>query len=254
MNIAVTGATGRMGRAVLERAADRDDLTVSFAASRDPDIDRIAEIRLSPEKELESLLDRRRPNALIDFTVPDASVRYAQQCAQAAVPIVIGTTGFDAEQRETLATVAERVPVLTASNFAPGMVALQHAAETVAQLLDGYDIEVTETFHNRKSEAPGGTANAIVDRLEAVRGELTRVHGREGQTGRADDEIGIHSRRAGDVRGDHEVLFADNDETISLTHRTASRDVYAAGALDAAVWLAGQPPELYEFADALLDN
>ncbi|MFB6300324.1 MAG: 4-hydroxy-tetrahydrodipicolinate reductase [Halobacteriales archaeon] len=253
MNIAVTGATGRMGRTVLERAVDRSDVTVSFAASRDPDIDQIAGVRLSPEKELESLLDRRRPNALIDFTVPEASVRYAQRCAEAAVPIVIGTTGFDDEHRETLGDVAQRVPVLMASNFAPGMIALQHAAETVAERLDDYDIEVTETFHNRKAEAPGGTADAIIDRLEAVRGDLTRIHGREGNTERADDEIGIHSRRAGDVPGEHEVLFADNDETVTITHRTASRDVYAAGALDAAVWIAGQPPALYDFEDVLLD-
>lgn len=251
VNIAVTGATGTMGRAVLKAAANRDDVTVALAVNRDPDVDVVEGISIAPTSELVGLLDERRPNVLIDFTGPESSVEYVAACADAAVPAVVGTTGFTDEQEAALREATDTVPVLKASNFARGVQALLGALEAALGALPGYDIEVTETHHNRKRDAPSGTATTILDRIDAVQGETERVHGRVGEQPREEGEVGVHARRAGDIRGEHEVLLAGNDETVTLTHRAGSRAVFAAGALDAAVWLAGQPPGWYGFDDVL---
>lgn len=254
MNVAVTGATGRMGRAVLAAADARRDVTVAFGIAPDPGRDRIDGARVYVPRELPTLLEDQRPNALIDFSVPDAAARAVEACGDAAVPAVVGTTGFDGDQVDRLHTVAESIPVLKASNFARGIQAVLRALDPVVAGLPGYDIEVTETHHNRKRDAPSGTANTILDRIDGIRGGAPRVHGREGNRPRDGDEIGVHSRRAGNVRGEHEILVAGNDEAVSITHRAGSRRVFAEGALDAAVWIAGQPPGWYGFADVLDDE
>lgn len=251
MNIAVTGATGAMGRAIMEAATDRDEITIALAVNRSPNVDRIAGTRIRPAGELPDLLVEYRPNVLIDFTGPESAVRYARWAADAAVPIVTGTTGFDSSQLDTLRDLSQSVPVLRASNFARGIHALLSAVTEALSALPGYDIELLETHHNRKQDAPSGTAKTILDRIEHVRGDLEAIHGRVGTHQRQPGEIGVHARRAGDVRGEHEVLIAGNDELLTIEHRAESRSVFAHGALDAAVWLAGQPPGWYEFADVL---
>lgn len=251
MNVAITGATGRMGRAVLKRAAEREDVTVAFGVAREPAEARVAGARVYGPRELADLLDEQRPNVLVDFTTPDASVTIVEQAAEAAVPAVVGTTGFDDGQFAALEAAAEHVPVLVASNFSRGVQALRAAVEAAIEWLSDYDVEVTETHHNRKRDAPSGTAHALIDAIEAVRGDAERVHGRYGEQPREPGEIGVHARRAGGVNGEHEVLLAGDDELLTLTHRAESRQVFAAGAIDAAVWLAGQRPGRYDFADAL---
>lgn len=248
MNIAVTGATGAMGTSVIETATRRQDLTVAFGIGRNID-GRIDGVRIYSPNELPALLDEQRPNVLIDFTVPTASVEFVDAAATAAVPVVVGTTGFNEDHLESLHAASDTVPVLKAANFARGVQALLHAVDAAAETMPGYDIEILDTHHNRKRDAPSGTANTILDRLDA--GETDRVHGRSGEQPRTPGEIGVHARRAGDIRGEHEVLFADNDEVLTITHRAESRGVFAAGALDAAVWLAGQPPGWYGFDDVL---
>ncbi|MDZ7701987.1 MAG: 4-hydroxy-tetrahydrodipicolinate reductase [Halobacteriales archaeon] len=251
MNVAVTGATGRTGRAVVELAAEREDLTVAFGVAGDPDEARVAGARVYGARELPALLDEQRPNVLVDFTAPEASVAIVGHAADAGIPAVVGTTGFDDDQRDALAAAAETVPVLVASNFSRGIQALEAAVEAAVERLPGYDVELTETHHNGKRDAPSGTANTLLDAIDGARGAADRVHGRHGDQPRAAGEIGVHARRAGGVRGEHEVLLAGNDEVLTLTHRAESREVFAAGALDAAVWLAGQRPGRYDFADAL---
>jgi 4-hydroxy-tetrahydrodipicolinate reductase len=174
-----------------------------------------------------------------------------QQAAAEAVPAVVGTTGFDETQRQSLEAAAENVPVLIASNFSRGIQALRQAVRTAVDALPEYDIEVTETHHNRKRDAPSGTAKTLLDAIDDIRGDSPRVHGRNGEQPREVGEIGVHARRAGGIHGEHEVMLADNDEVLTLTHRAESRRVFAAGALDAAVWLAGQRPGIYSFRDAL---
>lgn len=251
MNIAVTGATGTMGRAVLAAAGDREDLTVALAVNREPTEDRVEGIRIDHASDLPSLLAERRPNALIDFTGPSSSVEYVQAAADAAVPAVVGTTGFSDTQRESLRAASDTVPVLHAANFARGVQALLRALDEAVSALPDYDIELTDTHHNRKRDAPSGTAGTILDRIATHRGDADIVHGRAGDQPRTNGEIGVHARRAGDIRGEHELLLAGNGEVLTLTHRAINRRVFAEGALDAAVWLAGQPPGWYDFADVL---
>lgn len=243
--LAVTGASGRMGSEVRARAAEREDVEVVFAVSRTP----VGDVR--PADEFATLLDRHEPHVAVDFTAPEASVEYAEACAEAGVALVVGTTGFDGAESGALREAGERVPLLCASNFAPGVQGLLDAVESAVADLPDYDVELTETHHNGKRDAPSGTADTILSRIDAARGPAGRVHGREGDAPREPGDIGVHARRAGGIRGEHEVLLAGNDEVLTLTHRAESRGVFAAGALDAAVWLAEREPGRYDFADVL---
>ena len=249
--IAVTGAAGRMGREVIEAAAEQDDIEVAFAVNRSP-ADPIAGVEVYDAADLATLLDDRRPDVLVDFTGPESSVEYVRTCAEAGVPAVVGTTGFTDEQSAAIAGAAESVAVLRASNFSRGVAALRRAVRAAVAALPGYDVEVTETHHNGKWDAPSGTALTLVEDVEAEREDLAgRTHGREGDAPRAPDEIGVHARRAGDVAGEHEVLLAGEENVLELTHRAGSRRVFAAGALDAATWLAGREPGEYDFREVL---
>ncbi|EMA69756.1 dihydrodipicolinate reductase [Halorubrum aidingense JCM 13560] len=251
VSIAVTGAGGRMGREVISAAADRDAVAVAVAVNR-TEVDPVAGVEVDPADRLGELLAADSPDVLVDFTGPESAVAYAEACAAAGVPMVTGTTGFDADQLTRLRAASESVPVLKASNFARGVAALRRAVREAVAALPGYDVELTETHHNAKRDAPSGTAKSILDDVESVREDLDeRVHGREGDAPRDPGEIGVHARRAGDVTGEHEVLVAGNRETLELTHRAGDRGVFAEGALDAADWLAGRDPGWYAFGDVL---
>ncbi len=259
VSVAVTGATGEMGRAVLGAAGDREEVSVAFAVNRDPPEGASVEgVAVEPAREFDRLLADRDPDALVDFTGPASSQNYVAVAAEAGVASVVGTTGFDESGERALRELAEYAPVLKAANFGRGVQALLSAVESAVADLPGYDAEVTETHHNRKRDAPSGTANAILETIEEAReasgassesGE--RVHGREGEAPREAGEIGVHARRAGTVTGEHEVLLANNHEELRLTHRAEDRGVFAEGALDAAVWLAGREPGWYDFADVV---
>ena len=249
--LAVTGAGGRMGREVIEAAADRDDLSVVGAVNRTPVDEDVAGVAVDDAADLPDLLTSASPDVLVDFTGPESSVDYVQACADAGVAAVVGTTGFDEADMAALRAASEDVPVLLASNFSRGVAALRRAVREAVAALPGYDIELTETHHNGKRDAPSGTAKTILDDIDDVRGEAPRTHGREGIQPREDGEIGVHARRAGDVTGEHEVLIAGNHELVSVTHRAQDRGVFAAGALDAAVWLAGHDPGWYDFGRVL---
>jgi len=266
VTIAVTGATGEMGRAVLDAANGREDVSVAFAVARsgapgDRERDRegqsgvvpASQSEIRPASELDQLLAERDPDVLVDFTGPESSVEYVAAAAEAGVASVVGTTGFDDEGERGLRESAERAPVLKASNFGRGIQALLSAVASAVADLPGYDVEVTETHHERKRDAPSGTAKTILETVEDARAENTteRVHGREGEAPRGSGEIGVHARRAGTITGEHEVLLAGSSEEVRLTHRAEDRGVFGEGALDAAVWLAGREPGWYDFADAV---
>jgi 4-hydroxy-tetrahydrodipicolinate reductase len=250
MNIGVTGATGRMGGTIISAAANRD-VDVTFAVSRDPDVNAVQGVSIHPSARIDELLETTDTDVVLDFTGPESSVAYAQAAVEAEVPILVGTTGFDTSQWNILRECGESIPVLHGANFARGIQALIDAVEAALATIPEYDVEVTETHHNAKRDAPSGTANVILEQVEAVRDrdEGNRVHGRVGEQPRETGEIGVHARRAGDITGEHEVLLAGNDEALSLSHRAGSRAVFAEGALDAAAWLVEQSPGFYRFAD-----
>ncbi|MWV65785.1 4-hydroxy-tetrahydrodipicolinate reductase [Halorubrum sp. JWXQ-INN 858] len=251
LRVAVTGAGGRMGREVIAAAAAREGVTVALAVNRTA-TDPIAGVDVADAGRLADLLAERDPDVLVDFTGPESAASYAETCAEAGVPVVTGTTGFDSSGTARLRDASRSVPLLKASNFARGVAALRRAVREAVAAVPGYDVELTETHHNGKRDAPSGTAKTILADVESVRGDLDeRVHGREGDAPRRPGEIGVHARRAGDVTGEHEVLLAGNRETLSLTHRAGDRGVFAEGALDAAAWLADADPGWYDFDDVL---
>ena len=250
LRVVVTGATGRMGEAVREVAAKRGHEVVPITEGdpdsvTGPDADSaIAAADLSTALE--------DADALVDFTVPESSVEYVSAAAEAGVPCVVGTTGFNEEGVSALREAAERVAVLRAANFARGVQALLRAVRESVSVLPGYDVELTETHHNGKRDAPSGTALTVLEEIDDAReDDPERVYGREGERPREGGEVGVHVRRAGDVHGEHEVLLAGNQEVLTLTHRAESRDVFAAGAVDAAEWLVARTPGYYGFGDVL---
>ncbi|MFB6077589.1 MAG: 4-hydroxy-tetrahydrodipicolinate reductase [Halarchaeum sp.] len=247
MNVAVTGATGRMGRTVLSVARDRG-VDVAFAVNRGGDGEHVEGVPVRPSSEFATLLDEEDPDVVVDFTGPDSTVEYATACAGAGVPLVTGTTGFSETDIAALEEAGSKTPVLVGANFSRGVQALLDAVEAAVTDLPAYDVEVTETHHNGKLDAPSGTAKVVLERIDDARDEAgERVHGREGEAPREDGEIGVHARRAGDVTGEHEVLLAGNHEALELTHRAGSREVFAEGALDAAAWLSEQSADYYRF-------
>lgn len=252
--LAVTGAGGRMGREVIEAAGKREDVDVVLAVNRS-EMDSVAGVAVDDAADFSSLLADCDPDVVVDFTGPESSVEYVSACAEAGVAVVVGTTGFDEDGEAALDDAAEQIPLLKAANFARGVAALRQAVREAVGALPGYDIELMETHHNGKRDAPSGTANSILDDIEDVRSDLThRTHGREGDQPREEGEIGVHARRAGDVTGEHEVLVAGNHELLSLTHRAESRGVFAEGALDAAVWVADRDTGRYDFFDVINAN
>jgi 4-hydroxy-tetrahydrodipicolinate reductase len=275
VRLGITGATGRMGRELIAEANGRDDTEVVLAVNRDPDegtvegvaVEDVAgprpasrQTRSDDAADFPALIGEREPNAVIDFTGPESSVEYVEAAADAGVPAVVGTTGFDDGQLDALRAASDEIPVLKAANFARGVQALLDVVGDAVQNLPGYDIELVETHHNGKRDAPSGTAKSVLREIEDARevadgsdaGE--RVHGREGDAPREAGEIGVHALRAGDITGEHEVLIAGNDEELRLTHRAESRGVFAAGAVDAAVWITQQECGWYDFGNVLEDH
>jgi 4-hydroxy-tetrahydrodipicolinate reductase len=250
MKVALAGAGGRMGRTLLEAVlADRElELGCAFDVPGSPALGtKAGSITVGSDAAAAGQCD-----VLIDFTRPEgtlANLRHARA-------MVIGTTGFSAEQRKTIAEAARRIPIVMAANFAVGVNAAYQLAETAARILgDGYDVEIIEAHHRHKVDAPSGTALQLGEVVaRALKRELRKVsrHGRQGETGeRPAQEIGFHAIRGGDIVGEHTVLFAGAGERVEITVRSQSRATYAMGALRAAKWLRGKAPGLYDMSDVL---
>jgi 4-hydroxy-tetrahydrodipicolinate reductase len=195
-------------------------------------------------------------DAVIDFTAPAATTDHAGLAAQAHAAHVIGTTGLDSAQHEAIARAARHTAVVLAPNMSLGVTLLTALVEQVAAALDAdYDIEVVEMHHRRKVDAPSGTALALGRAAAAGRGvdlEAVARRVRDGQTGaRPRGEIGFATLRGGDVVGDHTVVFAADGERIELSHKASTREIYARGAIKAALWAFGKPSGLYSMKDVL---
>ena len=190
VQIAVTGATGRMGRTVLETAAPRADVEVAVAVSRSS-VEQVADVPVDDTGSLGGLLDAEPVDVLVDFTGPSSALEYASAAASAGVGVVTGTTGFDDAERTHLREMATQTPVLWATNFSRGVAALRRAVTAAVAAVPGYDVELTETHHNGKRDAPSGTATTLLEDIEAARPDLEeRVHGRAGHAPREPGEIG----------------------------------------------------------------
>ncbi len=195
-------------------------------------------------------------DVLIDFTAPEATLRHLDLCRAAGKRMVIGTTGFDAAQKARIAAVAEDIAIVFAPNMSIGVNLCLKLLDTAARVLgDEVDIEIVEAHHRHKVDAPSGTALRMGEVVAAALGrdlETCAVYGRQGRTGaRERTTIGFETIRAGDIVGDHTVMFAAEGEIVEITHRASSRLTFASGAVRAAGWVMHQPPGLYDMQAVL---
>jgi 4-hydroxy-tetrahydrodipicolinate reductase len=262
MKIAIAGASGRMGRMLIEAVLQAPDATLAGAldVAASPAIGRDAAEFLGRASDVPIIADVDAGIAgarfLIDFTRPEGTLAHLRACTARGVAMVIGTTGFDDAGRQAIAAAAERIPIVFAPNMSVGVNVTLKLLELAAKSLrTGYDIEIIEAHHRHKVDAPSGTALKMGEVVADALGrdlKQVAVYGREGVTGERDPStIGFATVRGGDIVGDHTVLFAGIGERIEITHRAASRVTYAYGALRACRFLAGRTSGLYDMHDVL---
>lgn len=259
MKIAVHGVTGRMGQCVVRLAAAEGASIVGAIASPGSvslgrDVGELAGIgHLGVAVSADAASGLLGADVVIDFSRAEALPHLLQLALRAKVAVVSGTTRLDAPGERLLDEVAKVVPVLWAPNTSVGVQVLAELVTLAVQKLGlGFDVEIVETHHRAKIDAPSGTAERLRRAVEEARGELSRVHGREGNVGpRGAEEIGVFAVRGGDVIGDHTVHLLGPGERIELTHRATSRDLFARGALRAARFITGKPAGRYTMADVL---
>ncbi len=262
MRIAVAGASGRMGRMLVEAVLDAPDaqLVGALDVAGSPSMGRDAAEFLGRTSgvAIDDDIDAALADAqfLIDFTRPEGTLAHLQAASARGTAMVIGTTGFDDAGRAAIAEAATRVPVVFAPNMSVGVnVVLELLANAARILGQGYDVEIIEAHHRHKVDAPSGTALKMGEVVAEALGRNLRefaVYGREGFTGERDgNTIGFATVRGGDIVGDHTVLFAGTGERIEITHRSSSRVTYAHGALRACRFLEGRAPGLFDMRDVL---
>lgn len=262
ISVGIIGAAGRMGRALVGCLHSFPGLRLAGAveeggcAAVGGDAGTVAGIGATgitvarDISEISEVVD-----VLVDFSAPASSAAHALVAAERKKGLVIGTTGLDGKQEADVRKAAESVAVVWAPNMSKGVNLLFDIVEKAAAVLDDYDVEIVETHHRHKKDAPSGTALRLVEAAAAARARdpaAVMACGRSGQTGeRPAAQIGVHALRAGDVVGDHTVVLASDGERIELTHRATSRDCFAMGALRAAEWVFGRSPGLYTMQDVL---
>ena len=235
----VVGAAGKMGKAVQAAASGRSDLAVSGTVDAGDDV----------------AVALAGCDVYIDFSTPDATTRAARAALGTKRAAVIGTTGLTADANVAIADLSRVAPVIVAANLSLGVNLMLGLVRQAAKALGDWDAEVVETHHNKKRDAPSGTALAIAKAIAAGRGveyDAVKRHTRDGEIGaRPHGEIGVATLRGGDVVGEHVACFFGEGERIEIAHRATSRSIFATGALVAAAWLVGKPPGRYTMLDVL---
>ena len=240
LRVLLVGARGRMGQAITRAAEAQAQQFEIISAERGDDVQQLA----------------GNCDVVVDFSHADAAEQICGACVANRKPVVIGTTGHSAAQSSKIDEAAKAVPIVLAANFSIGVNTLFWLTRKAAGLLrDGFDVEIVETHHRLKKDAPSGTAKRLAQLLCEARGlDYNRdvTHGREGLIGeRPSEQVGVHAIRAGDVVGDHTIVFASVGERLELTHKASSRETFAVGALRAARWVIGKPVGLYSMEDVL---
>jgi len=263
MRLIVAGAGGRMGRTLIHAIAASKGVTLAGAVEAQGsavigrDAGELAGLGANQVKvaaDLAPLLTQA--DGLLDFTVPAATVAFAELTARAGLVHVIGTTGLTGENEQLIAQAAKRAVIVKSGNMSMGVNLLAALVKRVAQTLDeDFDVEILEMHHNKKVDAPSGTALMFGRAAAAGRGinlDQRAVRGRDGVTGaRCPGDIGFAALRGGSVVGDHTVIFAGPAERIELVHKAEDRMIFARGGIRAALWARGRKPGLYSMADVL---
>ncbi|MDD3517590.1 MAG: 4-hydroxy-tetrahydrodipicolinate reductase [Chromatiales bacterium] len=265
IRIAIVGAAGRMGRTLIEACHEADGVELSVATERagSPHLGMdageaagIGRAGVAITDDLAAAAAAGRFDVLIDFTRPEATLAHLELCRAHGRRIVIGTTGFTPEQRASIDAAAAGIPVVLAPNMSVGVNLCLKLLDMAARVLgDEVDIEIVEAHHRHKVDAPSGTALRMGEVVAAALGrDLAEcaVYGRQGQTGERDRRtIGFETIRAGDIVGEHTVMFAGIGERVEITHKASSRMTFAKGAVRAAAWLMAREPGLYDMQDVL---
>lgn len=251
VRIALLGAAGRMGQAVLEAGDGHPDIRFTAALVRAGSASQGQTTHgLTYGSDLKAAL--AQADVLLDFSLPESTLQALEACLAAGKPLVTGVTGMDEVQKSRLKEAGKRIPVLAAPNMSLGVALLSRMAEQAARVLgQDFDIEVSEAHHRHKKDAPSGTALALAEVMARARdaGPIDKSLERKGA--RQPGSIGFSVVRAGDIVGEHTVLFAGAGERLELSHRAQSRASFAHGALRAARWIAGKPAGTYTLADTL---
>jgi 4-hydroxy-tetrahydrodipicolinate reductase len=256
----VCGAAGWMGRRIISLAVDADEFDIIGAVEiqNHPDIGKDAGL-VAGMGPIDIKLDNVYPadaDVVIDFSQPAAADKTIDYCKGNDAALVLGTTGLSDEQRGEIKAASEKVPVIYGTNMSVGMNVLFSLVGKVAGMLgDEYDIEIIEQHHRFKKDAPSGSALTLAENICRATGRGfpdSLVHGRDGKESlRQEGSIGMHAIRAGDITGEHSVIFGTLGEKLTLNHTAHSRDTFARGTLRAAKWLIGKKPALYSMADVL---
>lgn len=252
LRIGIAGANGRMGREIVAAAQEWNGVEIrgglvrpgSRALERDSAVPLFTDAAALAET----------VDVIVDVSAPTATPWIAGAARKAGVPLVCGVTGLGEVGHAALESASRQVPVLYARNLSPGIAALLDLLPRLLAALPEADVEIVETHHRGKQDAPSGTAEALAEMVIRARGELDEqrlVYGREGVSPRQPGDIGIHSLRGGANSGEHTVLLATGGEEIRISHRALSRRTFADGALRAAEWLVAQRPGMYSMADVL---
>lgn len=262
LKIGITGASGRMGKEIVKAILEHGDnarLSAAIAHSQSALLGQDAGLISGVERQdvaLVAEIDNTVFDVLIDFSQVAPSQAYLNYCLRNKLPIVIGTTGFDAAQKQSIEDASKEIPIVFAPNMSVGVNLSFYLLQVAASVIgNNTDIEIVEAHHRHKVDAPSGTAlkmgEVIADTLGRDLSQCA-IYGREGYTGARDSQtIGFSTVRAGSIVGDHTVMFADEGERLEITHKAASRMTFASGAVRAALWLQQQPVGLYDMQDVL---
>lgn len=263
IRVAIAGAGGRMGRQLIQAAAQLEGVQLGAALERPGssllgsdagELAGIARTGVNVTDSLDEVADCF--DVFIDFTRPEGTLSHLEFCRQHGKGIVIGTTGFDEAGKRAISDAAAQIPVVFAANFSVGVNVMLKLLEKAARVMGDYtDIEIVEAHHRHKVDAPSGTALAMGEAIaQAMDKDLKdcAVYSREGYTGeRVPGSIGFATVRAGDIVGEHTAMFADTGERIEITHKASSRMTFANGAVRSALWLSGKKNGLYDMRDVL---
>ena len=263
IKVGVIGAGGRMGRMLIEAVQNNPKTILNAAIERQGsslvgadagEVAAIGRLEVQIVDELEAVINDI--DVLIDFSLPDATEKNMQVCAEHNVAMVIGTTGFNEAQEQVLAKASEKIAIVYAGNYSTGInLSLKLLGMAAKAFGNEADVEIIEAHHKHKIDAPSGTAYMMAEAVAEARGQNLKdvaIYGREGQTGeRESGTIGIHAVRGGEIVGDHTVMFIADGEVVEITHRARERMTFAAGAVRAATWVTEQAIGQYDMQDVL---
>ncbi|KRU22503.1 4-hydroxy-tetrahydrodipicolinate reductase [Psychrobacter pacificensis] len=263
IKVGVIGAGGRMGRMLIEAVQNNPKTILNAAIERQGsslvgadagEVAAIGRLEVQIVDELEAVINDI--DVLIDFSLPDATEKNMQVCAEHNVAMVIGTTGFNEAQEQVLAKASEKIAIVYAGNYSTGVnLSLKLLGMAAKAFGNDADVEIIEAHHKHKIDAPSGTAYMMAEAVAEARGQNLKdvaIYGREGQTGeRESGTIGIHAVRGGEIVGDHTVMFIADGEVVEITHRARERMTFAAGAVRAATWVTEQAVGQYDMQDVL---